>query len=294
MTINIAIPSNFSFAECLWFLDRGYDECLHAVANQKVRKLFEFNNEPVLVEISEQNQSLIIEVLTQNLHQPQQLIDVITEWFDLEKDVTPFYERLKTDRDLAFLADKYAGLRLISIPNLFEVMCWSIIGQQINLTFAYKIKRALVETYGKSINYQGQKYYMFPQPTDLLNVEPEALKEMKFSRQKIDYILGIAHAFANQAITKDKVLAIKTHAERLKFLTNFRGIGEWTAQYSLMKSLRSTQSIPYGDSGINQAMYNLKNIPKKGGRAAQEAVFNNFSGHEAYLVFYLWRSLSGG
>lgn len=49
-----------------------------------------------------------------------------------------------------------------------------------------------------------------------------------------------------------------------------------------------------GSLSACQPMYNLKNIPKKGGRAAQEAVFNNFSGHEAYLVFYLWRSLSGG
>ena len=34
------------------------------------------------------------------------------------------------------------------IPDLFEASYWSIIGQQINLIFACKLKRIFTEVYG--------------------------------------------------------------------------------------------------------------------------------------------------
>ena len=206
--------------------------------------------------------------------------------------IKQFYNLLKQDSDLAFLSEKYAGLRLMAIPDLFEVMCWSIIGQQTNLTFAYKIKRALVEHYGEFLEYENQKYYLFPKPELLKNADVELLKEMKFSRQKIDYMCNLAHSFANGEISFEKVKSKNTHQEMMKFLVSFRGIGEWTAQYTLMKCIKNAKAIPYGDAGINQALFGLKNIPKKASRSQQEAIFAQYPGWEAYLVFYLWRWLS--
>lgn len=39
----------------------------------------------------------------------------------------------------------YKGVRFIGIPDIFEAICWAIIGQHINLKFAYTLKRRLVE-----------------------------------------------------------------------------------------------------------------------------------------------------
>jgi DNA-3-methyladenine glycosylase II len=72
----------------------------------------------------------------------------VSGWFDLERNMDPFYSLLRHDVRLFYMADAFAGLRIVGIPNLFEALCWSITGQQINLTFAYKLKRRLVETYG--------------------------------------------------------------------------------------------------------------------------------------------------
>jgi DNA-3-methyladenine glycosylase II len=291
--MNIALPKNFNFSECLWFLDRGFDECMHQVADGKVRKLFEIENQKVLVEVSYKDEFLKVETLCGELKDEKKLKEIISDWFDLERDLSPFYDLLKQDADIAFLSEKYAGLRLMAIPDIFEVMCWSIIGQQINLTFAYKIKRALVEHYGEFVEYENQKYYLFPKPEILKNADVELLKEMKFSRQKIDYMCNLAHSFANGDISFEKVKAKNSHQEMLEFLVSFRGIGEWTAQYTLMKCLKNSEAIPYGDAGINQALFGLKNIAKKENRSQLEAIFAQYPGWEAYLVFYLWRWLSG-
>ena len=36
--------------------------------------------------------------------------------------------------------EQYYGLRTLGIPDLFEALSWGIIGQQINLTYAYTLK----------------------------------------------------------------------------------------------------------------------------------------------------------
>ncbi|MCA0364477.1 MAG: DNA repair protein [Bacteroidetes bacterium] len=292
MKLTIPAPRIFDFNECLWFLDRGYDECLHTISDKKVRKVFNADNQNVLVEISSENEFLICEILNTQTADLENIKKQIIEWFDLERDLSLFYTLLSRDEDLSFFTEKYFGLRLITIPNLFEALCWSIIGQQINLTFAYKIKRALVEYCGEFVEYEGNKYYLFPSPKDILKIDDEVFREMKFSRQKIAYIRNISEAFLQNIISKEAIQKIDNHKDRLAFLTKIKGVGEWTAQYALMKSLPAMEAVAYGDAGLNQALFNLKNIPKKDSRQLQEQIIEKYKGWEAYLVFYLWRSLS--
>ena len=80
----------------------------------------------------------------------------IIEWFDLDNDLTPFYEMANTDPLLKIPAQKFYGLRVIGIPDLFEALCWGVLGQQINLAFAYSLKRQFVESFGDSIEWNGK------------------------------------------------------------------------------------------------------------------------------------------
>lgn len=56
---------------------------------------------------------------------------------------------------------------------------------------------------------------------------------------------------------------VDNHKDRLAFLTQIKGVGEWTAQYALMKSLPAMEAVAYGDAGLNQALFNLKKFPRK-------------------------------
>ena len=50
-------------------------------------------------------------------------------------------ERSWSQRELA----RQAGLRLPQTPTVFEGLMWALVGQQVNLAFAYRLRRALVE-----------------------------------------------------------------------------------------------------------------------------------------------------
>lgn len=294
MCFFLAVPADFNFGECLWFLDRGFDDCLYKVDKSGVTRVLQLSTGPVLVRIEKEAEDLKVSVLNRALN-PEEAVELrcfVNDWFDLDVDLNPFYELMLKDSRLSFMKADYFGLRLIGIPDLFEAICWAIIGQQINLTFAYKLKRKLVERYGESLDFEGQRYFLFPRPEVLVNAVQEELQAMQFSRSKAAYVLQIATAFADQRLSKSGLRAMPDLAARQKALIDVKGVGVWTANYALMKSLKERSCIPHGDAGLLNALVNLGIIKDKKEIAEIESFFSGYKGWESYLVFYLWRTLS--
>lgn len=290
----IPISSTFNFSESLWFLNRNFDDCLHTVFPDHVRKALLINSKPILIEIVQKEDSLQINILFGSCQEEDksELLAYIKEWLDIDQDISPFYERLRKDERLSYMEQAFGGLKLVGIPDLFEALCWGIIGQQINLTFAYRLKRRLVEKFGTRIEFENQFYHIFPTVEVLSEVDPEDLKGMQFSSKKAEYIVGLAKIFKEGKLGKNLLKNLPDLAARQKTLTSIRGIGIWTANYALMKSLKEQTSIPYGDTGLMQALFNHQIIQHKKDTIPVKKFFENYSGWESYLVFYLWRSLS--
>jgi DNA-3-methyladenine glycosylase II len=115
---------------------------------------------------------------------------------------------------------------------------------------------------------------------------------MQFSEKKAEYTIGIARAFLEGRLDKEKIASLPDLAARKKALTDHKGIGVWTANYALMKSLKEPECIPHGDIGLLNALsyHNIINDRKE--QEKIDALFSAFAGWESYLVFYLWRSLA--
>ena len=292
--ILIAIPALFSFEECLWFLNRNYDDCLHVIDKGTITKAIPFGGELYLIRIFQTGNFLEVNVLKGEItiESKNFLVNYVTEWFDLDRNVQPFYDLLSKDSRLAYMTEEYKGLRLLGIADLFEAICWCIIGQQINLTFAYKVKRRLIEKYGKRIEYHGESFFIFPDSDILAAVDAEELRAMQFSQQKIDYVIGTAKAFSSGILSKKMIEELPDFASRKKALTAQKGIGAWTANYVLMKSLKEPECIPHGDIGLLNALANHNIISQRSELDKIAAFFETFKGWESYLVFYLWRSLT--
>jgi DNA-3-methyladenine glycosylase II len=290
-TLKIKKPEHFSFKECLWFLDRGLDDCMHTVLSDSVLKLIKLEGEPILIEVSEEGDNLMITILKGKVKHENTVINYVGEWFDLERDLDSFYKLLKKDKDFGLLLKKYAGLRLIGIPDLHEALCWCVIGQQINLKFAYTIKRRLVEKYGEKIIHAGRTHFLFPSPEVIQKLTIQELRSLQLTEKKAEYMIGISRMLASGTLSKQKLQDLGDEKLMLTELMKIRGIGEWTANYTIMKSLRAMNGIPYGDSGVNNGLFNLKNIPKKNNRKMVDETFDRFEGWKTYLVYYLWRSL---
>jgi len=59
-----------------------------------------------------------------------------------------------------------------------------------------------------------------------------------------------------------------------------------------MKSFRDPDAVAVGDAGLLNALLRHGLITHKGESSRIDELFAQFAGYRAYLVLYLWRSLS--
>jgi len=308
--MKIVIPvtdhENFSFAECLVFLRRSDKECLHDVTGNSLRKVIVVNDIPVLTVITDapEKKGVEVEIFADAnvLTDTSYIKQYITHWLHLDADLNEFYNFAAKDKVLSPLIQQYKGLRLIGIPELFEAITWSIIGQQINLSFAYTLKQRLIHAYGHSItsgdsvitekviSSGGKTYYVYPQPATIAALEPADLIAMQFSRSKADYILSIARAMAEERLSLAHLQSLGYAAAR-EYLISFKGIGNWSANYVLMKFSRYWQALPLEDAGLHNALKYQLQLPAKPSLAEIREYTQHWQQHAAYATFYLWRSL---
>ena len=159
--IRITLPANFDMNANLGYLTRENNECMYEIENDIITKVIAIGEIQSLVQISViDNQQMIVQFLNDSRPFEQwkreAIVTYIHEWFDLDNDLTPFYEMANADPILKMPAEKFYGLRVIGIPDLFEALCWGVLGQQINLAFAYTLKRQFVVSFGDSIEWNGK------------------------------------------------------------------------------------------------------------------------------------------
>lgn len=291
----ITLPANFDMNANLGYLTREKNECLYEIENNIITKVIAIGEMQSLVQISViDNQQMVVQFL--NGSRPiekgerEKIATYILEWFDLDNDLTPFYEMANADPLLKIPAQKFYGLRVIGIPDLFEALCWGVLGQQINLAFAYSLKRQFVESFGGSIEWNGKKYWVFPPYERIAQLEPTDLAAIKMTVKKSEYIIGIARLMANGDLSKEQLMKMD-FKEAEKSLIKIRGIGPWTANYVLMRCLRFQTAFPIDDVGLINSIKTLRNMNQKPTKEEILALSIPWQNWESYATFYLWRVL---
>lgn len=291
--LEISLPEEFNFYELLVFLGRSEYELLHRIVENELYKLLKIDQKMILIRISNRNSTLKVEFLSgePGSNEREQIVAYIYEWFDLEKDLTSFYSMANEDHILSPLVKKYAGLRMIGIPDLFEALTWAIIGQQINLTFAYTLKSRLVTQFGEKLVWNGETYWLHPSAQRIALLEVEDLKKLQFTTRKSEYILDIAKLITESVLTKTSLKNLQDNHAVHETLMAIRGVGAWTADYVMMKCLNDPSAFPIADVGLHNALKIQLELERKPTIEEIKEIATNWSGWQAYATFYLWRSL---
>jgi DNA-3-methyladenine glycosylase II len=72
---------------------------------------------------------------------------------------------------------------------------------------------------------------------------------------------------------------------------SIKGVGNWTANYALMKTFRCPEAFPLEDAGVHNAIKNLRKMKTKPTLEQVKRIFKKYKGWEAYATLYLWKSL---
>jgi DNA-3-methyladenine glycosylase II len=291
--LEIYPPDDFSFEECLIFLSRTDKEVLHKIESGSIYKLIKVKESLVLFKIEHSDNTIKVEfpISTPLIHLREKVAEYIWEWFDLERDLSGFYQMAGHDKVLKELVQSYNGLRIICMPDLFEALVWAVMGQQINLTFAYTLKKRFVEQYGESLSFEGETFWVFPSFEKIAFISSDDLRKHQFTSRKAEYIIGIAKTMLNGELTKEILLQKQDYEQVKKTLMLIKGVGAWTADYVMMKCLHFTSSLPIADVGLHNAIKNVLGLDMKPTIEEIKEYAATWEGWEAYATFYLWRSL---
>jgi DNA-3-methyladenine glycosylase II len=294
--IMIKLPAEFDLKANLGYLQRNKNECMYKIENDIITRVIATCEIQTLVQIYViDNKQMIVHFLGDfspiEQWQRDEVVKYIRDWFDLDNDLTPFYEMAKADPLLKIPAEEFYGLRVIGIPDLFEALCWGVLGQQINLGFAYTLKKQFVEKFGESIEWNGHKYWVFPSYERIALLTPIDLADIKMTLKKSEYIIGIAKLMASGELSKEKLVGMDNFHEVEKSLIKIRGIGPWTANYVLMRCLRFPTAFPVDDVGLINAIKALTAMDRKPTKEEILVLSIPWENWEAYATFYLWRVL---
>ncbi|MFQ5458731.1 MAG: DNA-3-methyladenine glycosylase family protein [Myxococcota bacterium] len=169
-------------------------------------------------------------------------------------DLPGFYKAAGKDSRLAPVLNACRGYRPPLTPDPFESLVTSITAQQINLAFAFTTRSRLVRAYGPAVRTpEGEHYRAFPRPEDLAGVREASLRKMQLSGVKSRAILGLAREARRGNVPFESFSAWDA-ARIQECLTAQYGIGRWTVDWFLSRSLGRGDAWPAGDLGVRKAV----------------------------------------
>ena len=142
----------------------------------------------------------------------------------------------KKDKVLKKLIIKYKG-SLKTRKDPFFSLCKSIVGQQISVQAANSVWNKL-ENKAKRIT-----------PKNISKLNKRQLASCGLSRQKILYLKILSKKFITKELDIKKMKNM-SDKEAIKYLTQVKGIGVWTAEMFLFFNLMRSDIFPVQDIGL--------------------------------------------
>ncbi len=181
------------------------------------------------------------------------------------------------------------GFRPVQLPDVFEAIAWAIIGQQINVAFAARCKRALTERYGGRMEVDGATYLLFPTPETLAPLDEANLQALQFSRQKARYVIGLSRAIIEGRF-KPGALAGMPADEALARLQELLGVGRWTAEYVLLRGLGYPDALPAGDVALQKAVGRAYGLGRNATEAEVRTLGERWAPWRSYATITWWQT----
>ena len=168
---------------------------------------------------------------------------------------------------------------LTSRKDIFYSLCKSIIGQQISVAAANSVFFKFKKKCNNKINARIVSRLTFSQ-----------IKSCGLSRQKVKGIKSLAKQTLDKTFNP-KLINKMDDEEAIKYLSNLRQIGRWSAEMILLFTYNRSNIWPILDIGLLRAIsnnYKKKYLPPD---KFVSLLKKRFSPYCSVATWYLWRSI---
>ncbi len=211
--------------------------------------------------------------------------------FSLDRDLMPFYKTAVQDSQLAKVIEQRKGLRPILDPSPYECLIKTIIGQQINLSFAATLVQRLTSLAGDKVTWDGKEYLVFPNPEQVAKLDYSTLQQKQFNRRKAEYIIDISRQIVDGRLDLKQLYELEDEAA-IEELMKLRGVGRWTAECLLLFGLGRRDLLPAADIGLRNAIRLIYQLDHQPSEQEVRAIGQRWAPWRSDATFYLWDALT--
>jgi AraC family transcriptional regulator of adaptative response / DNA-3-methyladenine glycosylase II len=284
---SVDLPPRFPLPHLLRTLGRDPVSVTERLAGMTYETASDLDGVPALVRVQFGGASAAVSIEARAPVAAAQAIAAhrqVSGMLGLDQDAAAF-SRLARRLGLARLVAGRPGLRLSQTPGVMDGLLWCIIGQQINLAFACVLKRRLVENLGTRLP---GGLFSLPSADAIARLDPSDLRRWQYSRQKAAYLIGAARLVAEGELDLAALASMSaTRAERT--LLAVRGLGPWSVNYLMMRSLGFADCVPIGDTGVTSGLRSLFRLEERPDADATRRLMAVFSPHRSLATAHLWQ-----
>lgn len=151
--------------------------------------------------------------------------------YNLDLDLTDFYKKFDKDEVLAPIIKRWKGMRPGHPSSLYEYLIIGIVLQNAMVKRSVQMFQALLENYGKLLEYDGKKLWCFWKPGGLKDVTEDELRALKVG-YRAKSIKKIDEQFT-QGLIDEFELRKKDRDIQMEELLDLYGVGPATVCYLL-------------------------------------------------------------
>jgi len=270
-----------------------------SLVDRVYRRLLDLDGQLVLASVSSlgslEKPELSVELQGEGLTSDN--VEVATDkvaWIlGVGQELEPFYASAQGDPAMAAITQRFHGLHMPHTASVFEALVLAILGQQIATNVARIIRTLLIETYGPRQTIDGETYYAFPRPETLAALRVEDLRGMKLSQRKAEYVHGIACTALDDPEFIEGLHHLDDEAV-VRQITSLRGVGNWTAQWLLIRALGRPDALPLGDLALRRVVSRLYFLDEPLNDTQVEEFCRRWSPYRTYATTYMFTAMRTG
>lgn len=212
---------------------------------------------------------------------------LVRRMLGLDQDIEGFEHAVANHPHLGPLVARQQGLRVPVAATPFEALLWAITGQQISVQAAISIRRRVIQAAGYRLD---DGLWCHPDAAAIGMTSLDTLRAAGLSAAKANTLLTVSQAiYEGDLLLDSDVAAVPVEALRNQLLA-IRGIGPWTADYTLLRGYGWLDGSLHGDAAVRRALRSILQSDEPVSQDVARDWLANFSPWRALAAAHLWAS----
>ncbi|ANO50608.1 Ada metal-binding domain-containing protein [Woeseia oceani] len=251
LTVRLPYRSPYSWTEVLRFYAMRAIPCVEEIDGDTYRRSLKLGDAECVIQIRAGIDHGFLSLQMQNVPTERvfEVVQMARDVFDLDAPVDDIHAALSADERLRALLATQTGIRVPGCWNGFELAVRAILGQQISVKAATTLSGRIASRYGTPLHEPvGSVTHSFPGASQLARAR---FNNIGLVQCRADTLRRLARAvLAGDVVFEPRQDMQKFHQQ----FTAIKGIGDWTAQYVMMRALKNPDAFPASDLGLVKAL----------------------------------------